>query len=114
SDGRCRAFDAQASGTVSGNGGAIVVLRRLDDALAQGDAIRAVILGSAVNNDGADKAGFTAPSVRGQARVIVEAQALAGVNPETISFAEAHGTGTPLGDPIEFAALTRAFRRQTE
>jgi acyl transferase domain-containing protein/NAD(P)-dependent dehydrogenase (short-subunit alcohol dehydrogenase family)/SAM-dependent methyltransferase len=108
-DGHCRAFDAGASGTVSGNGCGIVVLRRLADALADGDQIHAVIRGSAVNNDGADKAGFTAPSVTGQSHVIAEAQAVAAVSPADISYVEAHGTGTPLGDPIEVAALTEAF-----
>jgi acyl transferase domain-containing protein len=113
-DGHCRAFDAAAQGTVSGNGGAIVVLRRLGDAVADGDTIYAVIRGSAINNDGAEKAGYTAPSVRGQAQVIIEAHDMAGVDPETIEYVETHGTGTPLGDPIEFAALTRAFRRKTQ
>ena len=108
-DGHCRAFDASAGGTVSGNGCGIVVLRRLDDALVDGDHIHAVIMGSAVNNDGADKAGFTAPSVTGQSQVIVEAQAVAGVGPADVSYVETHGTGTPLGDPIEVAALTEAF-----
>ena len=108
-DGHCRAFDAAASGTVSGNGCGIVVLRRLADALADGDHIHAVIRGSAVNNDGADKAGFTAPSITGQRDVIAEAQAVAEVDPSAVSYIEAHGTGTPLGDPIEIAALTEAF-----
>jgi acyl transferase domain-containing protein len=112
-DGHCRAFDAAARGTVSGNGGAVVVLKRLADALAQGDTVYAVICGSAINNDGADKAGYTAPSVRGQAQVIIEAQDVAGVDAATIGYVECHGTATPLGDPIEFAALTRAFRRHT-
>jgi len=112
-DGHCRAFDADARGTVSGNGGAIVVLKRLADALADRDTIYAVIRGSAINNDGADKAGFTAPSVVGQARVIAEAQSIAGIDPDTVGYIEAHGTGTPLGDPIEFTGLTRVFRRQT-
>jgi len=113
-DGLCRAFDAAASGTVSGNGGAVVVLKRLADAIAQRDTIYAVIRGSAINNDGADKAGYTAPSLRGQAQAIVEAQDMAGVNADSIGYVEAHGTGTPLGDPIEFAALSRAFRRHTD
>ncbi|MFX3681348.1 MAG: SDR family NAD(P)-dependent oxidoreductase [bacterium] len=108
-DGHCRAFDAAARGTVSGNGCGLVVLRRLADALADGDHIHAVIRGSAVNNDGADKAGFTAPSVTGQRDVIAEAQAVAEVDPAAVSYIEAHGTGTPLGDPIEIAALTEAF-----
>jgi acyl transferase domain-containing protein len=113
-DGHCRPFDALAQGTVSGNGGAAVLLKRLADALDDHDTIHAVIRGSAINNDGADKAGYTAPSVRGQAQVIIEAQDVAGVDPATIGYVETHGTGTPLGDPIEFAALTRAFRRTTE
>jgi acyl transferase domain-containing protein/NAD(P)-dependent dehydrogenase (short-subunit alcohol dehydrogenase family)/acyl carrier protein/2-polyprenyl-3-methyl-5-hydroxy-6-metoxy-1,4-benzoquinol methylase len=112
-DGHCRAFDAAARGTVSGNGAAVVVLKRLADALACGDTVYAVIRGTAVNNDGADKAGYTAPSVNGQAQVITEAQAVAGVEAETIGFIETHGTGTALGDPIEIAALTQAFRQQT-
>ncbi|HEX6292515.1 MAG TPA: beta-ketoacyl synthase N-terminal-like domain-containing protein, partial [Herpetosiphonaceae bacterium] len=109
-DGRCRAFDARAQGAVPGSGVGIVVLKRLQDALDAGDTIHAAIKGSAINNDGATKAGFTAPSVDGQARVIVEALSLAGVDPETISYVEAHGTGTVLGDPIEIKALTEAFR----
>jgi len=108
-DGHCRAFDANAAGTVLGNGAGVVVLKRLDDALADGDWIQAVIRGSAINNDGARKASFTAPSVEGQAAAIREAIAMSGCDPATISYVEAHGTGTPLGDPIEFEALTRAF-----
>ncbi len=110
-DGHCRAFDAKAGGTVSGNGVGVVVLRRLEDSLANGDAIRAVILGSAINNDGADKVGYTAPSVEGQASVISEALSVAGVDPETIHYIETHGTGTRVGDPIEIEALSRAFGR---
>ena len=113
-DGRCRPFDAAAQGTVSGNGVGIVVLKRLEDALADGDSIRAVILGSAVNNDGAAKVGYTAPSVDGQASVIAEAHAVAGIDPATIQYVEAHGTGTAVGDPIEIAALTQAFRLKTD
>ncbi len=112
-DGHCRAFDAQAKGTVFGSGVGVVVLKRLADALADGDQIDAVIKGTAINNDGASKIGYTAPSVDGQARVIVAAQTIAGVDPETINYIEAHGTGTPMGDPIEIAALTRAFRAAT-
>ncbi|HEU4557571.1 MAG TPA: beta-ketoacyl synthase N-terminal-like domain-containing protein [Longimicrobium sp.] len=108
-DGYCRAFDAQAAGTVTGSGIGVVVLRRLADALADGDPIRAVILGSAINNDGAQKVGFTAPSVEAQAEVVEEALAMAGVDPETVGYVEAHGSGTELGDPVEVAALTRAF-----
>ena len=109
-DGHCRPFDASAQGTVFGSGVGIVVLKRLADALADGDVIDAVIKGSAVNNDGALKAGFTAPSEDGQAEVVADALAIAAVEPDTIGFVEAHGTGTPIGDPIEVAALTRAFR----
>jgi acyl transferase domain-containing protein len=113
-DGHCRAFDAKAQGTVAGNGAGMVVLKRLADAVVDGDHVYAVIKGSAVNNDGAMRVGFTAPSVDGQAEVIATAQALAGVEPETISYVEAHGTGTPLGDPIEVAALTQVFQEQTD
>ena len=112
-DGHCRAFDADARGTVGGNGVAVVVLKSLAAALADGDYVHAVIKGSAVNNDGSRKIGFTAPSVEGQAAVIAEALAMAGVEPETVTYVEAHGTGTPLGDPIEIAALTKAFRAGT-
>ena len=109
-DGHCRPFDAKAGGTVSGSGAGMVVLRRLEDALADGDRIDAVIRGSAVNNDGSDKVGYTAPGVTGQARVIAAAMAAADVEPSTVTAVEAHGTGTRLGDPIEIAALTKAFR----
>jgi acyl transferase domain-containing protein/acyl carrier protein len=112
-DGHCRAFDAQAQGTVGGNGLGVVVLKRLEDAIADGDYIHAVIKGSAVNNDGSLKVGYTAPSVDGQREVILEALALAVVEPETISYVETHGTGTILGDPIEIKALTQAFRTST-
>jgi acyl transferase domain-containing protein len=108
-DGHCRAFDAGARGTVGGNGVGIVVLKRLEDAVRDRDRIRAVILGAAINNDGSTKVGYTAPSVEGQAAVIATALALAGVDPESIGYLEAHGTGTPLGDPIEIASLTQAF-----
>ncbi len=113
-DGYCRPFDAQATGTVFGHGAGVVLLKRLDDAVRDGDNIAAVIRGFAVNNDGGAKAGYMAPGVDGQARVIVAAQAMAGVSAETISYVEAHGTATPLGDPIEIAALTRAFREATD
>ena len=109
-DGHCRAFDAAAAGSVEGNGCGVVALKRLADALAEGDRIHAVLRGSAVNNDGAAKVGFTAPSVEGQAEVISESLLVAEVEPETIGYVEAHGSGTPLGDPIEMAALTQAFR----
>jgi len=113
SDGHCRAFDSSATGTVSGNGVGVIVLKRLEDAVNDGDFIHAVIKGSAINNDGAVKVGYTAPSVDGQSEVIALAQGLAGVDPETITYIEAHGTATPLGDPIEIAALTRVFRAAT-
>jgi len=112
-DGYCRPFDAKANGTIFGNAVGIVVLKRLEEAVADGDYIYAVIKGSAINNDGSLKVGYTAPSVSGQAEVIAEAQAIAGINPETISYIEAHGTGTSLGDPIEIRALTQAFQEQT-
>lgn len=112
-DGHCRAFDARAAGTVAGEGVGIVALKRLDDALADGDTIYAVIKGFAVNNDGSNKIGYTAPSVDGQAEVIATAQEMAGFAPETIGYIEAHGTGTPLGDPIEIEGLTKAFRAGT-
>ncbi len=113
-DGHCRAFDARAQGTVWGSGVGIVVLKRLEDALTDGDCIRAVVKGTAINNDGAFKIGYTAPSVDRQARMIAQALAVAEISPETISYIEAHGTGTPLGDPIEIAALTQAFRARTD
>ncbi|HYC88911.1 MAG TPA: beta-ketoacyl synthase N-terminal-like domain-containing protein [Thermoanaerobaculia bacterium] len=112
-DGHCRAFDEQSRGTVSSSGAGVVVLRRLSDAVAAGDHIRAILLASAINNDGSAKAGFTAPSVEGQTAVISEAMAMAGVDADSISYVEAHGTGTILGDPIEITALTRAFGRGT-
>ncbi|MCO1579143.1 acyltransferase domain-containing protein [Crossiella sp. SN42] len=108
-DGHCRAFDAVASGTVEGNGVGIVVLKRLETALRDGDRVHAVIKGSAVNNDGARKVGYTAPSIEGQAEVIRKAHRVAGVTPAEVSYVEAHGTGTALGDPVEVEALSRAF-----
>lgn len=113
-DGRCRPFSADADGTIDGSGVAVVGLKRLEDAQRDGDRIYAVILGSAANNDGADKVGYTAPSVRGQTRVILDALALSGVEPDSIGYLEAHGTGTRLGDPIEIRALTQAYRRFTD
>lgn len=113
-DGQCHAFDHRAQGTVFGSGAGVVVLRRLSDAVRDGDHIWAVIKGSAVNNDGADKAGYLAPSVEGQAAAIAEAQALADIRADTIDYVECHGTGTYLGDPIEVAALTSAFRETTD
>jgi len=112
-DGHCRPFDARATGTVFSSGVGIVVLKRLKDALKDGDYIYGVIRGTALNNDGSKKVSFTAPSVDGQAEVIAMAHANADVNPETISYVETHGTGTPVGDPIELAALTQAFRAKT-
>jgi amino acid adenylation domain-containing protein len=109
-DGHCRTFDAGGQGTVPSSGVGVVVLKRLRDALADGDTIHAVIKGAAINNDGALKVGYTAPSVDGQAQVIALAQTLAGVDPASIGYIEAHGTATPLGDPIEIAALTQVFR----
>jgi len=108
-DGHCRAFDAKAGGTVVGNGTAVVVLKLLDGALADGDHIYAVVKGAAINNDGWRKVGFTAPSIEGQAEVIRAALAAAGLGPETIGYVEAHGTGTELGDPVEIEALKLAF-----
>jgi acyl transferase domain-containing protein len=113
-DGHCRTFDARAAGTIFGSGVGIVVLKRLADALADGDCIHAVIKGTAINNDGSSKIEFTAPSLVSQSEAIIEALAHAGVDAATISYVEAHGTGTPLGDPIEIAALTRAFRAYTD
>jgi len=108
-DGHCRAFDAAAQGTVIGEGAGLVVLKRLADALAGGDTVRAVVRGSAAGNDGADRVGFSAPGVAGQARIVQAALERAGVSPDTIGYVEAHGSGTPLGDRIEVDALTRAF-----
>ena len=111
-DGSCRSFSAEARGTVFGSGAGVVVLKRLEDALRDGDCIDAIVKGSAINNDGAMKVGFTAPSVEGQARAISEALAIAEVSLESIGYVEAHGTATPLGDPIEIAALSLAFSSQ--
>jgi acyl transferase domain-containing protein/acyl carrier protein len=113
-DGHCRAFDARADGTVFGNGLGVVVLRRLKDALEEGDTVHAVIRGSAVNNDGSLKVSYAAPGVVGQTEVVVEALSAAGVDPATIGYVEAHGTATRLGDPAEVSALTRAFRTRTD
>ncbi|MBN2403137.1 MAG: acyltransferase domain-containing protein [Spirochaetes bacterium] len=109
-DGHCRAFDAKANGTVGGQGVGIVVLKRLSEAIADGDHVYAVIRGSSINNDGGMKIGYTAPSVQGQAEVIAMAQAISDTPPDSIGYIEAHGTGTKLGDPIEIEALTQAFR----
>ncbi|WP_399920124.1 amino acid adenylation domain-containing protein [Streptomyces kanamyceticus] len=108
-EGHVRSFDADASGIVGGSAAAVVVLKRLSDAVAAGDHIHAVLRGSAVNNDAGAKVGFTAPSIEGQAKVIRAAHTAAGVDPSSIGYVETHGTGTPLGDPIEVAALNRAF-----
>ncbi|MDJ0845095.1 type I polyketide synthase [Crocosphaera sp.] len=113
-DGHCRAFDHQAQGTIFGNGVGMVLLKRLDEAIADGDHIYGVIKGSAINNDGTLKVSYTAPSVAGQADAIAEAQAIGEVEPETITYIEAHGTGTALGDPIEITALNQVFRASTE
>ncbi|HST59835.1 MAG TPA: acyltransferase domain-containing protein, partial [Longimicrobium sp.] len=113
-DGHCRAFDARAQGTVRGSGVAVAALKRLEDALADGDTVHAVILASAINNDGSAKVGFTAPRVEGQAAAIRAAHAAADVDPATITYVEAHGTATELGDPIEIEALTQAFRAGTD
>jgi len=113
-DGHCRVFDAEASGTVFGNGVGVVALKRLSDALRDGDYIRAVIKSTAINNDGSGKVGFTAPSIEGQAEIIAAAHQLAHVHADQISYVEAHGTGTVVGDPIEITALTKAFRATTD
>ncbi|MFJ6137708.1 type I polyketide synthase [Kitasatospora sp. NPDC092286] len=113
-DGVCRAFDAKGEGTVAGNAVGVVVLKRLADALADGDHIRAVVRGSAVTNDGAGRIGFTAPTVAGQAAAVREALLTAGTDARTVTYVEAHGTATPIGDPIEVTALTRAFRADTD
>ncbi|MBC8989492.1 SDR family NAD(P)-dependent oxidoreductase [Micromonospora chalcea] len=112
-DGHCRPFDADADGTVYGSGVGVVVLKRLSDALADGDDIRALVIGNAVNNDGSAKASFTAPSVTGQVEVVTQALAVAGVAPRSVGYVEAHGTGTVLGDSIELAALSTAYGRRT-
>ncbi|NEQ13149.1 MAG: AMP-binding protein, partial [Moorea sp. SIO3E2] len=112
-DGHCRAFDAEGQGTLFGSGVGIVVLKRLEEAIADGDHVYATIKGSAINNDGAVKVSYTAPSIEGQIAAISEALAMANIDPRTVSYVETHGTGTPLGDPIEIAALTKAFRQST-
>jgi amino acid adenylation domain-containing protein len=113
-DGHCRPFDDKATGTMFSDGAGVVILKRLEDALAEGDTIHAVIIGSAVNHDGHDKASYLAPSVRGQAEVIALAQARAAAHPDSIGYIEAHGTATPVGDPIEVEALQTVFAGQTE
>ncbi len=113
-DGHCRALDANSTGTLFSMGVGIVILKRLVDAIKDKNHIYAVIRGAAVNNDGAHKVGYTAPAQSGQAQVIEEAQTLAQIDPSTIQYIEAHATGTPIGDPIEIAALTEAFRHKTD
>ena len=113
--GVCRPFDALADGTVNGNGVGVILLKPLDVALRDGDLVRAIIRGTAVNNDGSDKAGYTAPSVRGEAAIISEALAVSGVGAEEVGFVSTHGTATAIGDPIEVEALARVFETaQTE
>ncbi|MGP6156223.1 MAG: amino acid adenylation domain-containing protein [Vulcanimicrobiaceae bacterium] len=109
-DGHCRTFDAQANGTVFGAGAGAVLLKRLDDAVADGDSIYAVIRGFGINNDGSEKVGYTAPTIEGQAAAIAAAHAMANVDPRSVHYIECHGTATPLGDPIEFSGLVKAFR----
>jgi len=113
-DGHCRAFDHRSKGTIFGSGAGVVALRRLEDTLRDGDRVLAVIKGSAINNDGAVKVGYFAPSVEGQVGALSEALAIADVPADSIGYIECHGTGTPIGDPIEIAALTQAFRRTTD
>ncbi|MBU9213786.1 amino acid adenylation domain-containing protein [Burkholderia gladioli] len=113
SDGRCRTFDEDADGLTSGEGVAVLLVKRAREAIEDGDAVYAVLRGIAVNNDGADKVGFYAPSVGGQSEVIRKVLDATGIHPETIGYVEAHGTGTRLGDPVEVAALTEAYRRHT-
>jgi acyl transferase domain-containing protein len=113
-DGHCRAFDARAQGTVFGDGVGLVVLKRAADAVADGDDVLAIVRGSAINNDGGARIGYTAPGTRGQSKVVTEALAVAGVPADTVTYIEAHGTGTSLGDPIEITALQQAFSAQTQ
>ncbi len=113
-DGHCRAFDAEASGTIASDGAGIVVLKRLEEALEDGDEVYAVLRGSAVTNDGSAKVGFAAPGVDGQAAAVRAAHLVADIDPATVRYVEAHGTGTPVGDPIEVRALTKAFASGTD
>ncbi|MBB5958242.1 acyl transferase domain-containing protein/acyl carrier protein [Saccharothrix tamanrassetensis] len=113
-DGHCRPFDARADGTLWGSGVGVVVLKRLSDAIADGDHVRGVVLGNAINNDGSDKVGFSAPSVEGQVECVAQALAVADIDPRTVGYVEAHGTGTALGDPIEVAALSTAYAQGTD
>ncbi|WP_433260472.1 SDR family NAD(P)-dependent oxidoreductase [Actinosynnema sp. CS-041913] len=112
-DGHCRPFDARANGTLWGSGVGVVLLKRLSDAVADGDHVRGVVLGNAINNDGSAKVGFSAPSVEGQVECVAQALAVADVDPRTVGYVEAHGTGTALGDPIEVAALSGAYTQGT-
>ncbi len=113
-DGHCKPFDADATGTVFASGAGLVVLKRLDDAIRDGDSIYSIIKSVALNNDGSDKAGYMTPSIEGQSEVITKAQQLAGITADSIKYVETHGTGTPVGDPIEVASLENAFRRSTD
>jgi len=113
-DGHCRAFDEKSKGTVFGSGAVQLVLKRMEDAVNDGDTIHAVVKGSAINNDGSSKVGYLAPSVDGQAAAITEAMVIADVDADTITYVETHGTGTPVGDPIEVTALNQAYRTQTD
>ncbi|MGH1439203.1 MAG: type I polyketide synthase [Cellvibrionaceae bacterium] len=113
-DGHCRPFDHRSKGTIFGSGTGVIVLRRLEDAIEDGDHIHGVIIGSAVNNDGSSKVGYLAPSVDGQAHAITEALEIADVDADSIGYVECHGTGTPVGDPIELSALTAAFSQTSE
>jgi len=113
-DGHCRAFDVKSAGTIFGSGVGQIVLKRMEDAINDGDTIHAVIKGSAINNDGSSKIGYLAPSVDGQAAAITEALEISEVDAESISYIETHGTGTPVGDPIEVTALTQAFQTATD
>src|SRR5690606_33197500 len=113
SDGKCRPFDAAANGYVRGEGCALILIKRLTDAVKAGDNILAVIRGSAINQDGRTS-GITAPNAQAQQQVIRAALAQAGLTPERVSYIEAHGTGTPLGDPIEFQSLTQIFKKRNE
>ena len=113
-DGHCRPFDANASGTVFGSGVGAVVMKRLEEAMADGDNILAILRGSAINNDGSEKIGYTAPSIKGQQRAIAMALSNSDIHPESIDYVETHGTGTPLGDPVEIEALTKAFQTKSQ
>ncbi len=113
-DGHCRAFDHRSEGTIFGSGAGVAALRRAEDAIRDGDHIVAIIKGTAINNHGAGKVGYFAPSVDGQAAAVAEALAVADVPADTIGYVECHGTGTPIGDPIEIAALTQAYRQTTD